>query len=83
MKRPKKIWAAGVNLSGIWGPYRMTWDPVCKKWYDSSSDFDVEKMGEFRGAGRITFASEDKAKVKLWLSGAAAFRVIISEWCRG
>ena len=73
---PKTLWAVGINLVGMWGPYKVTLNedsldidciPI---WYDRSGNFDVSGTGLIESDGCFTYADPDKGKVELFLLGA-------------
>lgn len=81
MKR-KPIWAAGVNLSGLWGPVKMTYYPDIKEYYDKSENLSVKGRGHETKYGTIfTFASISEREVNLWAKGVKDAMSILKEWC--
>jgi len=73
---PKILWAVGINLVGMWGPYKVTLNkdsldidriPI---WYDKSGNFDVSGIGLVEDDSFFTYADPDKEKVELFLLGA-------------
>ncbi len=80
--RPKTVWAAGINLMGLWGPYKMNYDQTLKEYYDSTGDFSVKGTGTKNKNGKlITFASTNKQETNLWVNGAKAAMCLVKQWC--
>lgn len=80
----KIVYGAAVNLSGVWGPKKMTLDQYGQKhYYDQTGEFSVEKLGEHHhDYGIITFASPDRTKTALWVKGVKASMKMLSDWCK-
>jgi len=68
----KIIYANAMNLTGLYStkPVRCKWDAYTGLWWDSSGEFDVDKLGTDDRIGITTFASFDKKEVKFWTQGA-------------
>jgi hypothetical protein len=78
---PKVIWGAAVNLSGLWGPYKMKYDQQSETYYDRLGNFSVDCIGLNQKDGVIEFGSESEEETKLWVSGVKAAMKMISRWC--
>lgn len=79
----KVIYGAAVSLSGVWGPIRMTPSKYdIDDYWDRTGDFSIDKLGEHRKDGIITFASPDRAKTALWVKGVKASMKMLSNWCQ-
>ncbi|UCG02565.1 MAG: hypothetical protein JSW11_00950 [Candidatus Heimdallarchaeota archaeon] len=76
----KDVYGAAVNLSGLWGPYKMSWDEECNQYYDKSGEFSVNQLGEYHRDGVIEFASQNKNETFLWASGVKAAMKMLREW---
>ena len=83
-KLPKKVWGIGINLNGPWAtkPFRLTYDDELDEWYDKAGNLSVKKLGVHRHYGIITFASESKHEVEIFIAGikAASQTIINVAW---
>jgi hypothetical protein len=83
-KLPKKVWGIGINLNGPWAakPFRLIYDYELDEWYDKAGDLGVKKLGVHRHYGVITFASESKHEVEIFIAGmkAASQTIINVAW---
>ena len=75
-KRPKVVWANGINLVGLYSskPVRCVWKEPGDStgaWWDASGDFDVNRLG-FEFGPMDVFASASKRDVEMWTAGALA-----------
>jgi hypothetical protein len=70
-KHPRKIWAAGFNLGGLWNdePIAMHWASALDCWYDDTGNLSVENLGlDKQGDGSLTtFSSTNKREVEIFL----------------
>lgn len=85
--RPKVVYGAGVNLSGLWGPVKMKYhESDCVEgeftYWDKEGDFDVEDIGLIEKDGHITFADPDKRTVETWVSGVKTTMKMLQKWCQ-
>lgn len=83
MARPNTIWAAALNLSGLWGPVKMTWRNDLGEWYDRSGNFSAAKLGLQVKHGITTFASANQKEVKIWVSGVKTVMAHLAWWSGG
>lgn len=81
-KHDDKIWAACVNLSGLWGPMQLHRKEHNHYWFSSCGNFMVEKTGIHDGLGFTTFASVDKKEVETWVSGVKTTMKMLRNWAR-
>jgi hypothetical protein len=72
-RNSKVLWGIGINLAGMWGPYRMTQDEFSPDekplWYDESGNYEVEGPGIIEQEGFVSYADPDKKKVELFQLG--------------
>ena len=88
-KKPKIVWAAMVNLSGLYSknPVKCKYVPDVyetekgnDRWWSLDGDFDVRKLGEHKTDGHIAFVSENKQDVEKWLKGAKSVMSLLRNW---
>jgi hypothetical protein len=81
MRKIKTLWVAKINLSGLYCkiPTRVKVDEGGKYW-DKEGNFDVIGRGTHAGYGHITFASENKKEVQLWIDGVRAAMTMLKSW---
>ncbi len=80
--KPKTVYGAAINLTGLWGPYKMKLHGDLDEYYDKSGNFCVNKIGEHQPcSGVITFASIDPKEVRLWVKGVKATMRMLKNWC--
>jgi len=85
---PKIIWAAAVNLSGLFCLVPMKcsllpnllFDP--KAFYSCDKDFVLEALGLYKNDGYIVYASVNKEDVQNWILGARCTLTMIHSWSR-
>lgn len=78
--KPKKLWASGVNLSGVYSdkPVRVTFHEELSGyddkdyWYDKEGNFEINAVGVTKNDGSFWFSSESKEEVETFLLGASA-----------
>ncbi len=81
-KPPKYVWAAGINLNGLWygNPIQLEFDKEMSDilaedntvWWDRTGTMSVSKLGLHETIYWTTFASVDKKEVERFLDGALA-----------
>lgn len=73
-KQPNIIFAAQVNLSGLYSnePIRCTRDNEMDSWCDVSGDFIVDFIGDNSRRNSTVFSSEKIEDVINWIKGAEA-----------
>ena len=81
LSTPKIIWGAAINLSGLWGPYKMRYSEESEIYYDRSGNFSIDCVGLNPKDGIIEFGSESENETKLWVSGAKAAMTMMKQWC--
>jgi hypothetical protein len=83
VKKPRRLWGAAVNLSGLYAskPLLCTLDVELGEWFDSEGDFSVHGVGEVRKPGIITFGSETKMETQRWIDGVRAAMDMLNLWC--
>lgn len=83
-KKPKTLWAARVNLSGLVSvcPIRVTYRSELEGWWDKTGEFDVTRPGIEGTSGSITFSSENKKEVQTWIEGACAVMQLLQDFSR-
>lgn len=79
--RNENIWGAAINLSGVWGPVKMSFDHEGDKFYDKNGNLSVDKIGKTVGYGVIEFGSRDKKEVEIWVDGVKSAMKILERWC--
>jgi hypothetical protein len=88
----REIWAVGINLVGMWGPYKMhlgeyfTEIGESPRWCGGpDEDFDVTGLGLIidKNTDIITFADPDKEKVELFFKGAKAMAQRFEDFLAG
>ncbi len=81
--KPKVVYGASVNLSGVWGPSKMKYDPDLKDYWDRTGDFSINRIGEHHPHdGIITFASTSRKETLLWVKGVKAAMQMLTNWCK-
>lgn len=71
--KPKIIYGAGINLSGLWGPYKMSYYKALDEYFDKSGDCSIKQLGKHQPHGDIiTFASTTRKETILWVRGVKA-----------
>ncbi len=82
---PKVIWAAGINLSGYWGPFKLelNHDDETSWWFNMKHDVDVQVLGldEKENRGWVTFSSLSREEVELWVSGVKSVMAMLRQYC--
>ena len=73
----KELWAARVNLSGLWdnAPVRVKWNGEQEYYTDASGNLGFSPGDILRYDDKymvVVFASENKAEVKAFIAGARA-----------
>lgn len=84
-KRPKEIYIAALNLSGLWSqtPIKAKYNDECEWWEDRSGDLLVNKIGlDHKENGIITFGSVSQKEVQIWIDGILASFKMMKEWMR-
>ena len=82
--KPKIVYGAGVNLSGVWGPCKMYYNEEHEEYYDSSGNIllCLNGIGEYKENNRrTTFASTNEREVEIWVSGVKSAMRILRNWC--
>lgn len=81
-KTPKIIYAALINLSGLYSkrPVRCTYDENTKKWWSDNGNFDVHIVGLDGKGTNIRFSSTSEKEVQTWINGAEAVLSMIGRW---
>ncbi len=78
----KVVYAAGVNLAGLWGPFKMSYKKGLNEYYDRSGNFSIQKIGEQSSYGSIiTFTSSKRKEAVLWAKGVRASMTLLANWC--
>jgi len=78
--KKKVVYAACVNLSGVWPPQPMkcTWDRECEEYINEEFDFGCD-IGYQPRSCYITYASVNKKDVQNFILGAKSMAKIITE----
>lgn len=80
--KPDVVWGAGINLMGLWGPYKMRYNKDLNGYHDRTGDFSVKGIGTRKESyGIYTFASTWRRETNLWMSGVRSSMIVIKEWC--
>lgn len=85
-KLPKILWAASVNLRGLYSPVpiqckldpqRLGDEPY---WVDSTGDYVIDNIGykAIEDAGHISFSSISYDEVRFWIEGARSLLYVLS-----
>ena len=80
----KQLWAAMINLSGLYSPrpIRVFWHKTLKEYYASDGNFSVAFDGLTRTACIVTFAHHNKMMVQTWIDGVRSCQHLLREWSR-
>lgn len=78
--KPKTVYSAGVNLSGLWGPFQMSLDTELDTWLDKTGNFEAERKGLVEKHGNIIFTSSSKNDVLIWVSGVRSAMSLLKQW---
>jgi hypothetical protein len=75
----KQIWAAKISYDGLYSnkPIEVKEDTRFEAYYGKDGDFEIDKLGLHITKRNITFASENKAEIKTWISGAKALNTVL------
>lgn len=82
MKEGDKAWAFWANTFGpaYKRPQRVVFDGDSLWWY-KNGDYSIKTLGLYRHGGYISFASENKKEVELFIEGFMASRSIMAIFC--
>lgn len=81
--KPKIIYGAAINLNGLWGPYRMTYNKSLDIYFDKTGNFSVKRTGKhIPYNGIVTFGSINHKSTVLWTEGVKATMKMLKSWCR-
>ena len=83
--KPKKLWAAIINLSGLSDvvPVEVFFskdDEEKGTYWDKEGDFSVLENGWHSQYGCISFASTDKKIVQAWIDGVRSAMGMMKDW---
>lgn len=79
-RRPRVVWAAKVNLSGLYStkPIKCTWNNGA--WWDEEGNLGVNDLGLHVEDRIITYVSHLESDVAMWISGARSVLTMLNDW---
>lgn len=72
MRKKPDIWAAAINLLGLWHdkPIKLKYNYNLNEWYDSKGNLSTHKLG-YEDCGNLqVFTSKNRKDVTLFILGA-------------
>lgn len=81
-EKPKIIWAAAINLSGLWGPFKMKLHEDQQIYYDRTGNFSVNDYGLMQTDGIVTYGSPSQKATEIWVSGVKTTMRMLKRWCQ-
>ena len=79
MKTTMPLWANSVNLRGLYfkKPVKVTFCECLHNYWDTSGNYSIEDKGLIKSDGCVSFASDDKKEVEIWMEGVlSSFHII-------